>query len=180
MYKSLFGRARQRVKLSEFKLFNFAYFPVRILNILVFWDVYKWSFWLIFIYFVKVFEIPKNLAFDTFKVAIAETQKLSRRTGYSAKTGLAAWYFDPRWAFKAKVGSEDETARGVEIKQQEAVRQSTENIARIAPTGSFEVVEKDWILIIAGLLKQKLKGRTRRHEDAKSSSKRPCAKAWKT
>ena len=47
-----------------------------------------------------------------------------------------------RWAFKAKVGSEDETARGVEIKQQEAVRQSTENIARIAPTGSFEVVEK--------------------------------------
>ena len=90
MYKSSFGRARQLVKLSEFKLFNFAYFPVRILNILVFWDVYKLSFWLIFIYFVEVFAILKKLAFGTFEVAIAEKQKLSRRTGYSAKTGLAA------------------------------------------------------------------------------------------
>ena len=90
MYKSSFERARQRVKLREFGLFNSAYKPRRILNILVFWDVYKWSFWLIFIYFVEVFAIPKKLAFDTFEVAIAETQKLSRRTGYSAKTGLAA------------------------------------------------------------------------------------------
>jgi hypothetical protein len=88
---------------------------------------------------------------------IARKQKLSRRRDYSAKSGLVAWYFDPRWAFKAKVGSEDETARGVEIKQQEAVRQSTENIARIAPTGSFEVVEKGWNCIIAGRLKQKLR-----------------------
>ena len=112
---------------------------------------------MIFIYFVEVFAILKKLAFGTFEVAIAEKQKLSRRTGYSAKTGLAAWYFDPRWAFKAKVGREDETARGSEIKQQEAVRQSSENIARIGSTSSFEVVEKYWILIIAGLLKQKLR-----------------------
>ena len=90
MYKSWFGRARQRVKLREFGLFNSAYKPRRILNILVFWDVYKWSFWLIFIYFVEVFAIPKKLAFGTFEVAIAEKLKLSRRTGYSAKTGLAA------------------------------------------------------------------------------------------
>ena len=55
------------------------------------------------------------------------------------------------------MGREDETAREGEIKQQEAVRQSTGNIARIGSTGSFEVVEKDWILIIAGLLKQKLR-----------------------
>ena len=90
MYKSSFERARQWVKLREFGLFNSAYKPRRILNILVFWDVYKWSFWLIFIYFVEVFAIPKKLAFGTFEVAIAEKQKLSRRTGYSAKTGLAA------------------------------------------------------------------------------------------
>ena len=64
--------------------------------------------------------------------------------------------FDYRGAFKAKVGKENDTARRGEIKQQEAVRQSRENIARIGPTGSFEVVEKEWILIIAGLLKQKL------------------------
>ena len=63
---------------------------MRILNILVFWDVYKLSFWLIFIYFVEVLAIPKKLAFGTFEVAIAEKLKLSRRTGYSAKTGLAA------------------------------------------------------------------------------------------
>ena len=157
MHKSWFGRARQRVKLREFWLFKFAYNHRLVFNILVFWDVYKWSFWLIFIYFVEVFAIPKKLAFGTFEVAIAEKQKLSRRTGYSAKTGLAAWYFDSRWAFKAKVGREDETARGGEIKQQEAVRQSTRNIARIGPAGYFEVVEKGWILIIAGLLKQKLR-----------------------
>ena len=90
MCKSLFGRARQRVKLSEFRLFKFAYNPLLIFNILVFWDVYKWSFLLIFIYFVEVFAIPKKLAFGTFEVAIAEKLKLSRRTGYSAKTGLAA------------------------------------------------------------------------------------------
>ena len=112
---------------------------------------------MISLYFAEVFAIPKKLAFGTFEVAIAEKQKLSRRTGYSAKTGLAAWYFDPRWAFKAKVGREDETAREGEIKQQYAVRQSTGNIARIGSTGFFEVVEKDWILIIAGLLKQKLR-----------------------
>ena len=57
---------------------------------MVFWDVYKWSFWLIFIYFVEVFAIPKKLAFGTFEVAIADKLKLSRRRGYSAKTGLAA------------------------------------------------------------------------------------------
>ena len=96
---------------------------------------------MIFIYFVEVFAILKKLAFGTFEVAIAEKQKLSRRTGYSAKTGLAAWYFDPRWAFKGKVGREDETAREHEIKQQEAVRQSSENVARIGSTSSFEVVE---------------------------------------
>ena len=90
MVKSWFGRARQRVKLSEFSMFKFVYKPRRILNILVFWDFYKWSFWLIFIYFVEVFAIPKKLAFGTFEVAIAEKLKLSRRTGYSAKTGLAA------------------------------------------------------------------------------------------
>ena len=36
------------------------------------------------------------------------------------------------------------------------------------------------ILILAGALKQKLEARTRRHEESKSSSKRPCAKARKT
>ena len=157
MYKSSFGRGRQLVKLSEFKLFNFAYFPGRILNILVFLDDYKLSFCVISRYFTEVFAIQKKLVFGSFEVAIAQKQKLSRRRDYSAKSGLVAWYFDPRWAFKAKVGSEDETARGVEIKQQEAVRQSTENIARIAPTGSFEVVEKCWICIIARRLKQKLR-----------------------
>ena len=111
---------------------------------------------MIFLYFAKVFAIPKKLAFGSFEVAIAQKQKLSRRRGYSAKSGLAARYFEYRGAFKAKVGREDETARGGEIKQQEAVRQSRENIARIGPTGSFEVVEKEWIFIIAGLLKQKL------------------------
>ena len=98
---------------------------------------------MIFLYFAEVFAIPKKLAFRSFEVAIAQKQKLSRRRGYSAKTGLAARYFDYRGAFKAKVGREDETARGGEIKQQEAVRQSRENIARIGPTGSFEVVEKE-------------------------------------
>ena len=90
-----------------------------------------------------VFAIPKKLAFGTFEVAIAQKQKLSRRRGYSAKSGLAARYFEYRGPFKAKVGREDETARRGEIKQQEAVRQSRENIARIGPTGSFEVVEKE-------------------------------------
>ena len=85
MYKSLFGRARQRVKLSEFKLFNFAYFPKRILNILVFWDVYKWSFCVISLYFAEVFAIQKKLVFGSFEVAIAQKQKLSRRRDYSAK-----------------------------------------------------------------------------------------------
>ena len=90
MYKSLFGRARQRVKLSEFKLFNFAYFPGRILNILVFWDVYKWSFCVISLYFAEVFAIQKKLVFRSFEVAIAQKQKLSRRRDYSAKSGLVA------------------------------------------------------------------------------------------
>ena len=36
------------------------------------------------------------------------------------------------------------------------------------------------ILILARLLKQKLERKTRRHEEAKSRSKRPCAKAGKT
>ena len=49
-----------------------------------------------------VFAIPKKLAFGNFEVAIAQKQKLSRRRGYSAKTGLAARYFEYRWAFKAK------------------------------------------------------------------------------
>ena len=127
------------------------------MNILAFWEVYKCSILLIFLYFAEVFAIPKKSAFGTFEVAIAQKQKLSRRSGYSAKSGLAAWYFDHRWAFKATVGREDETARGSEIKQQEAVRQSKENIARIGPAGTFELVEKGWILIIAGLLKQKLR-----------------------
>ena len=157
MCRPSFGRARQRVKLREFRLFKFAYNHRLVFNILVFWDVYKWSFWLIFIYFVEVFAIPKKLAFDTFEVAIAETQKLSRRTGYSAKTGLAAWYFDPRWAFKAKVGREDETARESKRKQQDVVRQNTENISKISSTWSFEVVENNYILIIAAFLKQKLR-----------------------
>ena len=43
-----------------------------------------------------------------------------------------------------------------------------------------KVVSRRDILSIAGLLKQKLEGRARRHEEAKSSSKRPCAKAVKT
>ena len=90
MYKSSFGRARQRVKLSEFKLFNFAYFPGRILNIFVFWDVYKWSFCVISLYFTEVFAIPKKLVFGSFEVAIAQKQKLSRRRDYSAKSGLVA------------------------------------------------------------------------------------------
>ena len=105
MYKPSFGRALQRVKLREFRLFKFAYNPLLILNILVFSDVYKLSFWLIFIYFVEVFAIPRKLAFGTFEVAIAEKQKLSRRRVYTAKSGLAAWYFDPRFAFKAKIVS---------------------------------------------------------------------------
>ena len=104
-----------------------------------------------------VFAIPKKLTFGTFEVAIAQEQKLSLRKGYSAKSGLAARYFEYRGAFKTKVRREDETARRGEIKQQEAVRQSKENIARIGPTGLFGVVEKEWILIIAGLLNQKLR-----------------------
>ena len=90
MYKSLFGRARQRVKLSEFKLFNFAYFPGRILNILVFLDDYKLSFCVISRYFTEVFAIQKKLVFGSFEVAIAQKQKLSRRRDYSAKSGLVA------------------------------------------------------------------------------------------
>ena len=43
-----------------------------------------------------------------------------------------------------------------------------------------KLVSRRDILIPAVLLKQKLEGRTRRHEEAKSSSKRPCAKARKT
>ena len=74
---------------------------------------------------------------------LTKKQKLSRRRGYTAKSGLAARYFEYRGAFKPKVGREGETARRGEIKQQEAVRQSKENIARIGPTGSFEVVEKE-------------------------------------
>ena len=101
------------------------------------------SIWLIFVYFGNVFAIPEKLAFGTFEVAIAQKQKLSRRRGYSAKSGLAARYFEYRGAFKAKVGRENETARRGEIKQQEAVRQSRENISRIGPTGSFEVFEKE-------------------------------------
>ena len=85
MYKSSFERARQRVKLREFGLFNSAYKPRRILNILVFWDVYKWSFWLIFIYFVEVFAIPKKLAFGTFEVAIAEKTKVVTPHGLQRK-----------------------------------------------------------------------------------------------
>ena len=110
-----------------------------------------------FVYFAKVFAIPEKLAFGTFEVAIAQKQKLSRRRGYSAKSGLAARYFEYRRAFKTKVRREDETARRSEIKQQDAVRQSRQNIARIGPTIAFEVVEKEWILIIAVLLKQQLR-----------------------
>ena len=58
------------------------------------------------------------------------------------KSGLAARYFEYRGAFKAKVGREDETARGCEINQQDAARQSKENVSRIGAKGSFEVVEK--------------------------------------
>ena len=104
---------------------------------------YKCSISLIFLYFAKVFAIPKKLAFRTFEVAIAQKQKLSRRRGYSAKSGLAARYFEYRGAFKAKVRRENETAGRCEIEQQEAVRQSKENTARIGPTSSFEVVEKE-------------------------------------
>ena len=74
-------------------------------------------------YFADVFAIPKKLTFGTFDVAIAQKQKLSRRRCYSAKSNLAARYFEYRWAFKAKVRREDETARRGEIKQQDAVRQ---------------------------------------------------------
>ena len=72
---------------------------------------------------------------------------LSRRRGYSAKTYLLAWYVVPRSAFKAKVWQEDETAWRREIKQQEAVRQSNENIIRTGSTRSFEVVEKNWMFL---------------------------------
>ena len=98
---------------------------------------------MIFIYFANVFAIPKKLAFGTFEVAIPQKQKLSRRRGYSAKSGLAARYFEYRGAFKAKVRRENETAGRCEIEQQEAVRQSRENITRIGLTNSFEVVEKE-------------------------------------
>ena len=98
---------------------------------------------MIFLYFAEVFAIPKKLAFGSFEVAIAQKQKLSRRRGYSAKSGLAARYFEYRCAFKAKVGRGNETARRGEIKQQDGVRQSRENITRIGPTGSFEVVEQE-------------------------------------
>ena len=74
---------------------------------------------------------------------IAQKQKLSRRRGYSAKSGLAARYFEYRGAFKAKVRREDEAARRREIKQQEAVRESIGNITRIGPTSPFGVVEKE-------------------------------------
>ena len=103
-----------------------------------------------------VFAIPKKLAFGGFEVAIAQKQKLSRRRGYSAKTGLAARYFEYRWAFKAKVRKEDEAARGGEIKEQEAVRQSRQIIARIGQTGSLRVVQKVCCLILTWILKQKL------------------------
>ena len=84
--------------------------------------------------------MPNKRALGGFEVAIAQKPKLSRHRGYSAKSGCAACDFDSRGAFKAKVGREDETARGGEIKQQEAVRQSMDNITRIGPTGSFRVV----------------------------------------
>ena len=88
-----------------------------------------------------VFAIPKKLAFGGLEVAIAQKQK-SRHRGYSAKIDLSVWYVYPRWAFKAKVGKEDEAARGSEIKQQEAVRQSRENITRIGPMGSLRLLQK--------------------------------------
>ena len=141
MYKSSFGLTRQRVKLSEFRQFNFAHNPKRILNILVFLNVYNWSFLLISICFAEVSAIQKKLVFGGLEVAIAQKQKLSRHKGYSAKTTLYVWYFDPRYTFKAKVGKEDEAARGSEIKQQEAVRQSKENITRIRQTGSRRMVQ---------------------------------------
>ena len=84
--------------------------------------------------------MPNKLALGGFEVAIAQKPKLSRHRGYSAKSGRAACEFDPRGAFKAKVVREDETDRGGEIQQQEAVRKSMENITRIGPTGSFRVV----------------------------------------
>ena len=99
--------------------------------------------------------MPKQLALGGFEVAIAQKQKLSRRRGYSAKTGLAARYFEYRCDFKAKVGREDETARRGEIKQQAAVRQSRENITRIDPTGPIRVVQKERVVIPAWLLKLK-------------------------
>ena len=157
MYKLSFGLSRQRVKLSEFTRFNFAYNPGRILNMFVFLNLYSLSFWLISICFAEVFAIPKKLAFGGLEVAITQKQKLSRHRGYSAKSRLSVWYFHPRGDFKAKVGEAGATARRGEIKQQEVVRQNIENITRIGPTGSLRVVQKMCFLIPAGILKQKLR-----------------------
>ena len=65
--------------------------------------------------------------------------------------------FDSRWGFIAKVKEEDEASQEGEIRHRNAARQSSENIMRIAPNGFVEVVKKVKILILAGLLKVKLR-----------------------
>ena len=75
-----------------------------------------------------------------FDVALAQKVNLSRRRGYSAKSGLAASHFEYRWAFKAKVSKDDGTSRKRKIKRQEATRQSIENIMRIAQNQWFNIV----------------------------------------
>ena len=82
----------------------------------------------------------EQLALGDFEVETAQKQKLSRHCSESTIRGVAAWGFDPGGAFEAKFERAPGQIKAGEIKQQEAVRQSRENITRIGPTGSFRVV----------------------------------------
>ena len=95
---------------------------------------------MISLYFADVFALLRNRVLSDFEVALAQKAKMQRHCIWSAKSGLAACYFDPRWAFKAKVGQEHGALPDRQIKHQEAARQSRENKARIAPSGSFSMV----------------------------------------
>ena len=95
---------------------------------------------MISLYFADVFALLRNRLLGGFEVALAQKAKTQRHCSSSAKSGLAACYFDPRCVFKAKVGQEHEALADRQIKHQEAARQSRENIARIAPSGSFSMV----------------------------------------
>ena len=108
---------------------------------------------MIFIRFERVFAMLKKRDLGYFDVALGQKVNLSRRSGYSAKSGLATWYFERGRGFEAKVSKEGGTSRERKIKQQDAARQSRENIMRIAQNVSFSMVWNVIILIPAELLK---------------------------